>query len=65
MIVPSPSLQIHPLVVSGPSANRIDLVFFSDGCRPPTFADAFTGTEFYNIQILLKNKISLLRMLLG
>lgn len=30
--VPSPPLEIQPLVVSGPSSNRVDLVFFSDGC---------------------------------
>ncbi|KAJ7766478.1 IgA peptidase M64-domain-containing protein [Mycena maculata] len=29
--VPSPPLEIQPLVVSGPSSNRVDLVFFSDG----------------------------------
>ncbi|KAF7296654.1 hypothetical protein HMN09_01074100 [Mycena chlorophos] len=29
--VPSPPLEIVPLVVSGPSSNRVDLVFFSDG----------------------------------
>lgn len=29
--VPSPPLQIQPLIVSGPSSNRVDLVFFSDG----------------------------------
>lgn len=30
--VPSPPLEIEPLVVSGPASNRVDLVFFSDGC---------------------------------
>ncbi|TFK63127.1 hypothetical protein BDN72DRAFT_776248, partial [Pluteus cervinus] len=29
--VPPPELEIHPLVVSGRSDNRVDLVFFSDG----------------------------------
>ncbi|KAK7464905.1 hypothetical protein VKT23_006114 [Stygiomarasmius scandens] len=29
--VPSPDLDIQPLVVSGPFTNRVDLVFFSDG----------------------------------
>ncbi|KAF7292550.1 hypothetical protein MKEN_01471300 [Mycena kentingensis (nom. inval.)] len=29
--VPTPPLQVLPLVVSGPSENRVDLVFFSDG----------------------------------
>lgn len=33
MGVPPPELQVSPLVVSGPSANRVDLVFFSDGCE--------------------------------
>ncbi|KAJ7243740.1 IgA peptidase M64-domain-containing protein [Mycena rebaudengoi] len=32
--VPSPPLEIQPLVVSGPSNNRVDLVFFSDGYLP-------------------------------
>ncbi|KAJ7505730.1 IgA peptidase M64-domain-containing protein [Mycena galericulata] len=32
--VPSPPLEIQPLVVSGPSSNRVDLVFFSDGYLP-------------------------------
>lgn len=30
--VPSPPLQITPLISSGSSSNRVDLVFFSDGC---------------------------------
>lgn len=29
----APHLQISPLVVSGPSDNRVDLVFFADGCE--------------------------------
>ncbi|KAJ3563209.1 hypothetical protein NP233_g9086 [Leucocoprinus birnbaumii] len=29
--VPSPVLDVRPLVVSGPARNRVDLVFFSDG----------------------------------
>lgn len=33
-LVPSPPLEVHPLVVSGPSSNRVDLVFFSDGYLP-------------------------------
>lgn len=27
-----PELDIRPLIVNGPSRNRIDLIFFSDGC---------------------------------
>lgn len=30
--VPSPPLEIEPLIVSGSESNRVDLVFFSDGC---------------------------------
>lgn len=30
--VQSPSLEIQPILQSGPSNNRVDLVFFSDGC---------------------------------
>ncbi|THU96670.1 hypothetical protein K435DRAFT_754775 [Dendrothele bispora CBS 962.96] len=29
--VPSPHLEIQPLIISGPFINRVDLVFFSDG----------------------------------
>lgn len=29
----SPSLRVEPLIKSGPSGNRVDLVFFSDGCK--------------------------------
>ncbi|KAJ7234463.1 IgA peptidase M64-domain-containing protein [Mycena rebaudengoi] len=32
--VPPPPLEIAPLIVSGPSDNRVDLVFFSDGYLP-------------------------------
>ncbi|KAI0682809.1 IgA peptidase M64-domain-containing protein [Cytidiella melzeri] len=35
--VPPPDLQVSPLVVSGPSANRVDLVFFSDGYQPEEY----------------------------
>lgn len=27
-----PPLEIKPLIVTGPSSNRIDLIFFGDGC---------------------------------
>ena len=30
--VKSPDQELHPLVQSGPSENRVDLTFFSDGC---------------------------------
>ena len=29
----SPPLEIQALHISGPSGNRVDLVFFSDGCK--------------------------------
>lgn len=29
----APPLQVEPLIQSGDSSNRVDLVFFSDGCR--------------------------------
>ena len=29
------SLEVEPLITSGDSENRVDLVFFADGCRPP------------------------------
>lgn len=31
--VAPPPLMIKPLFISGPSENRVDLVFFSDGCK--------------------------------
>lgn len=27
-----PPLDIQPLIINGPSENRIDLIFFGDGC---------------------------------
>ena len=30
---PAPPLSVKPLIQSGDSSNRVDLVFFSDGCR--------------------------------
>ena len=30
--IKSPPLKIEPLILSGPSNNRVDLVFLSDGC---------------------------------
>jgi hypothetical protein len=30
---PPPAMTLTPLLVSGPSENRVDLVFFGDGCR--------------------------------
>jgi hypothetical protein len=35
MSSPSSALEIHSLVDSGSSGNRIDLVFFADGCTCP------------------------------
>jgi hypothetical protein len=33
--VEAPPLTIVPLLVSGPSSNRVDLTFFADGCASP------------------------------
>lgn len=30
-----PPLEVHKIVQSGPSKNRVDLMFFSDGCESP------------------------------
>ncbi|CAJ2502536.1 Uu.00g099300.m01.CDS01 [Anthostomella pinea] len=42
--VPAPPLEIQPLIVNGPSSNRIDLIFFGDGYtedeKDKFFADA-------------------------
>lgn len=39
---PPPPLTIKPLIISGPSDNRVDLVFFSDGC-------AYIGSLFLGL----------------
>jgi hypothetical protein len=31
--VAPPPLEIRPLIVNGPSSNRVDLIFFGDGCK--------------------------------
>ncbi|KAF9046373.1 IgA peptidase M64-domain-containing protein [Panaeolus papilionaceus] len=60
----SPPLEVLPLLVSGPSSNRVDLVFFSDGYvqseREKFFNDAKRLAEdvsknqtFYTVQPLL------------
>ena len=33
LLPPPPPMTLTPLLVSGPSENRIDLVFFGDGCK--------------------------------
>ena len=38
---PPPSMTLTPLLVSGPSENRVDLVFFGDGCRCPVLKLVF------------------------
>lgn len=30
--VSPPPLEVEPLIITGPDTNRVDLVFFSDGC---------------------------------
>ena len=42
--VDPPPLEISPLFVSGPIQNRVDLVFFSDGCTFPSKLDFCTLT---------------------
>jgi len=54
--VPSPPLQIQELIVSGPSSNRVDLVFFSDGCT-------YMPNDVYSMQwelnlVMLSNRCS-------
>ncbi|KAI1137621.1 IgA peptidase M64-domain-containing protein [Hypoxylon sp. FL0543] len=47
--VPPPPLEIQPLIVNGPSSNRIDLIFFGDGYtedeKDKFFADALFIAE--------------------
>ncbi|KAF7365538.1 hypothetical protein MVEN_00427000 [Mycena venus] len=56
--VPPPPLEILPLIVSGPSSNRVDLIFFADGYlqeeRDKFFEDAtrladdISGNQTFN-----------------
>lgn len=36
LIAKPPPLETIPLIISGPITNRVDLVFFSDGCEYPS-----------------------------
>ncbi len=38
--VAPPPLDIQPLIINGPSENRIDLIFFGDGCtaKPSSYS---------------------------
>ncbi|KAI0155292.1 IgA peptidase M64-domain-containing protein [Xylariaceae sp. FL1272] len=62
--VPPPPLDIQPLIVTGPSTNRVDLIFFSDGYtedeKDKFFADALflatnltDGQTFANVLPLM------------
>lgn len=31
-VVQPPPLEIRPLIMNGPSSNRVDIIFFGDGC---------------------------------
>lgn len=37
-----PPLDIQPLIINGPSDNRVDLIFFGDGCK---YAGAFEASH--------------------
>jgi hypothetical protein len=53
-----PPLEVHRLIESGPSANRVDLMFFSDGCRCP-FDTHCRKISYETAQtLLLRNKSS-------
>ncbi|KAJ7863462.1 IgA peptidase M64-domain-containing protein [Mycena olivaceomarginata] len=55
--VPPPPLEILPLVVSGPSSNRVDLIFFADGYleeeRDKFFEDATRNQTFNTVKPLM------------
>ena len=40
-----PPLEVIPLIVSGPSTNRVNLMFFSDGCE-----FVYSSSHFYFFQ---------------
>ena len=42
---PTPKLEIVPLLQTGSSSNRVDLVFFSDGCKY-SITDSFVALKF-------------------
>jgi len=44
----APLLEVHSLIQSGPSSNRVDLTFFSDGCKFFRYGQRIFLTEFYN-----------------
>ncbi len=50
--VEPPPLEIEPLIISGPSSNRVDLVFFSDGCEPRPSLYDFVLTQGRPIDLL-------------
>jgi hypothetical protein len=59
-----PPLEIHPLIQSGSSSNRVDFTFFSDGCAPlHYFLDSlFIYSQLLPLQIRRMNGTSSLRM---
>lgn len=40
----APDLDIRPLIISGPSSNRVDLIFFGDGCNSAPYPNLSSGT---------------------
>jgi len=64
---PPPPLHIEPLIVSGPYANRVNLVFFSDGCKPPFTIIRFTSVILTTncLKIWLKRRPSSWKMPCG
>ena len=57
---PPPPMTLSPLLVSGPSENRVDLVFFGDGCECPVLKyDFFNHLVF---QTPRRKKANSLRM---
>ena len=61
--IPSPPpLEVIPLIVSGPSTNRVNLMFFSDGCdfiHPLTFFNLFnfSGGQMLQMNVLNSSKM--------
>lgn len=50
-----PKLEIEPLLESGPSNNRVDLVFFSDGCTfSHYYLSAIRGTNRYRALLSIR-----------
>lgn len=57
-----PPLEVVSLLQSGPSDNRVDLAFFSDGCKFASILSVFVASLVFFIQTRCVKEISFSRM---